>query len=55
VGPSASVVEARVPLAPLFGYVPVLRGLTHGRGNAVMNPAGYEIVPNRAASQVLAR
>jgi elongation factor G len=52
---AASVVEARVPLASLFGYVPVLRGLTHGRGTAVMKPAGYEIVPHRALHQVLAK
>jgi elongation factor G len=52
---AASVVEGRVPLATLFGYVPVLRGISHGRGTAVMNPAGYEIVPEKAASLVLAK
>jgi translation elongation factor EF-G len=43
---AASVVETRVPLATLSGYVPALRGMTHGRGTAIMNPAGHEIVPD---------
>jgi elongation factor G len=50
-----SVVRATAPLASLFGYVPALRGLTHGRGAAVVKPAGYEPVPVRLVSGVLDR
>jgi elongation factor G len=49
-----SVITVHAPLATLFGYVPALRSLTHGRGTAVMKPLGYEIVPERLVSRILA-
>lgn len=49
-----SRVEAGVPLASLFGWVSVLRSLTHGRGEVVMTPERYELVPARVAEAVLA-
>ena len=34
-------VRAEVPLRRMFGYVATLRGLTQGRGQFTMSPAGY--------------
>ena len=40
------VVRATVPLGESFGYAGALSGLTHGRGRFVLEPAGYEPVPD---------
>jgi elongation factor G len=50
---NASVVEADVPLAALFGYVEDLRGRTHGRASATMRFARYEAVPAAAEREAL--
>jgi elongation factor G len=47
------VVEARVPLASLFGFVSSLRGRSHGRGSVSMKPDGYEPVPQKLAESVV--
>jgi len=39
-------VRAEVPLAEMFGYAGALGGLTHGRGQFVLEPARYEPVPD---------
>jgi len=40
-----TVVSAEVPLAEMFGYATVLRGMTQGRANFIMEPAHYAEVP----------
>jgi elongation factor G len=39
------VVDARVPLAEMFGYVGSLRGRTEGRGSATMQLSHYDVAP----------
>jgi elongation factor G len=39
-------VTARVPIAGTFDFVPRLRAVTHGRGEAVVRPDGYEPAPD---------
>ncbi len=51
---NASVVEADVPLAALFGYVGELRGRTHGRASASMRFSRYDVVPSAIEREVLA-
>ncbi len=48
------VIDAKVPLAEMFGYSSELRGQTGGRGNFVMEPAIYERVPQQIAEKILA-
>ncbi len=38
-------VQAKVPLAKLFGYVSDLRSMTQGRGSFSMSPLEYDVVP----------
>ncbi len=47
------VIDAKVPLAEMFGYAGELRGITSGRGNFVMEPATYERVPEQIAEKIL--
>ncbi|MFO0660957.1 MAG: elongation factor G [Polyangiaceae bacterium] len=42
-----SLVHGSAPLAELFGYVPSLRGLSHGRASATMQPSHFEKVPTQ--------
>ena len=39
-------ITARIPIASTFDFVPRLRALTHGRGEAVVRPDGYEVAPS---------
>lgn len=49
---NALVVEARAPLGATFDYVARLRGLTHGRGTAVIEPDAYEVAPPAVVAMV---
>jgi elongation factor G len=49
---NALVVEARAPLGATFDYVARLRGLTHGRGTAVIEPDAYEVAPANVVAHV---
>ena len=49
---NALVVEARAPLGATFDYVARLRGLTHGRGSAVIEPDRYEVAPAAVVAMV---
>jgi elongation factor G len=49
----ASVIEADVPLAALFGYIADLRGRTHGRASASMHFARYAPAPAQVEREVL--
>ena len=52
---NARVVEARAPLSELFGYVPKLRGMSHGRASATMLFAQYQVVPPAIAAEVIGK
>jgi elongation factor G len=49
----AEQITALVPLAELLTYAPVLHALTGGRGNYVMEFAGYEDVPREIAGRIV--
>ena len=47
------VINAKVPLAEMFGYATTLRSLTEGRGTFTMEFSSYEVVPANVASQII--
>ena len=47
------VIDAKAPLAELFGYSSEIRSVTAGRGTYTMEPLSYERVPEQVASQVI--
>ncbi len=47
------VIDAKVPLAEMFGYSNEIRGLTAGRGTFTMEPLSYEKVPEQVANEIL--
>jgi elongation factor G len=53
-GKDLVVVTGRAPLAQTFDYVPRLRAITHGRGEARVTPDGYEVVPDALVAALLA-
>jgi elongation factor G len=48
------VIDAEVPLAQMFGYATVVRGLTQGRATYTMEPLAYRPMPEALAKEVLA-
>jgi elongation factor G len=52
---NASVVDAMVPLATMFGYVNRLRSMTQGRALFTMEFDHYEQVPRQVAEEVKAK
>ena len=46
-------INARVPLAEMFGYATDLRSKTQGRGQYVMEPDGYKEVPKSIAEGIV--
>jgi elongation factor G len=51
----AQVIEARVPLANMFGYATRLRSMTQGRANYTMQFGAYEPVPQQIFEELTAR
>lgn len=47
------VIEAKVPLAEMFGYATQLRSLTQGRGTFTMEFDRYEEVPQNIAQEII--
>ena len=47
-------INARVPLADMFGYATDLRSKTQGRGQYVMEPDGYKEVPKSISEKIIA-
>jgi len=47
------VIDAKVPLAEMFGYSSEIRSLTAGRGTFTMEPLSYEKVPEQIAKLIL--
>lgn len=52
-GLGIKVIDAKVPLAEMFGYVTTLRSLTQGRASFTMEFDHYEEVPNNIAQQII--
>jgi elongation factor G len=49
------VVNARVPLASMFGYATAIRSLTKGRASYSMEPDSFDLVPRNVREELLAR
>jgi elongation factor G len=47
------VIDAKVPLAEMFGYSGEIRGATAGRGSFSMEPFNYERVPEQISEKIL--
>lgn len=47
------VIEAKVPLAEMFGYSGDIRSATAGRGSFSMEPLSYEKVPEQISEKIL--
>ena len=52
-GLGIKVIEAKVPLAEMFGYATILRSLTQGRASFTMEFARYEEVPSNIAQAIV--
>ena len=50
---NVKVIDAKVPLADMFGYATQLRSMTHGRGNFTLEFARYEAVPKNVETQII--
>jgi len=53
--PAAQAINARVPLAEMFGYATDLRSMTQGRATYTMQFSHYEPVPTNVAEGIIAR
>ncbi len=47
------VIDARAPLAEMFGYSSDIRGLTAGRGVFTIEPLTYEKIPEQLAQKII--
>jgi elongation factor G len=52
---NATIIQAMVPLANMFGYVNTLRSFSQGRASYVMEFDHYEEVPRAVSQEVLAK
>ncbi|HXG51029.1 MAG TPA: elongation factor G [candidate division Zixibacteria bacterium] len=53
--PAAQAIDARVPLAQMFGYATDLRSMTQGRATYTMQFSHYEPVPSSVAEGIIAK
>ena len=53
--PAAKAIDARVPLAQMFGYATDLRSMTQGRATYTMQFSHYEPVPAAVAEGIIAK
>jgi elongation factor G len=53
--PAAQAIDARVPLAQMFGYATDLRSITQGRATYTMQFSHYEPVPTAVAEGIIAK
>jgi elongation factor G len=51
----ATIVNAKIPLSEMFGYVTDLRTITSGRATSTMEFSHYDEVPKNIADQVIAK
>ena len=49
----AKVIDAKVPLAEMFGYATAIRSLSKGRASYTMEPSHFEQVPAQIVAAVL--
>jgi elongation factor G len=47
------VIDAKVPLSEMFGYVTTLRSITQGRGTSTMEFSSYEEVPRNIQQEII--
>ncbi len=47
------VIDAKVPLAEMFGYSSEIRSATSGRGTFTMEPFSYDKMPERISKQII--
>jgi len=47
------IIDARVPLAEMFGYSSQIRSATAGRGTFTMEPMSYERIPDQIARKII--
>ncbi len=47
------IIDAKVPLAEMFGYSSEIRSISAGRGSFTMEPWSYEKVPEQIAKKIL--
>jgi elongation factor G len=52
---NVQVIQAKVPLSEMFGYVTDLRSLSSGRANFSMQFASYEAVPSSLIEKLLCK
>ncbi|CAK6537268.1 MAG: elongation factor G [Candidatus Midichloria mitochondrii] len=52
---NAQVINAKVPLAKMFGYVNTLRSMTQGRAQYTMHFSHYEQVPRAVADEIMGK
>ena len=52
---NATIIQAKVPLANMFGYVNTLRSFSQGRASYVMEFDHYEEVPRAVSQELLAK
>jgi elongation factor G len=50
---NVQIIDAKVPLAELFGYSSEIRSATGGRGTFTMEPLSYEKVPEQLAKEII--
>ncbi len=50
---NAQIIDAKVPLAEMFGYATSLRSMTQGRASFSMTPSHYQEVPANIAEKVI--
>lgn len=50
---NAQVINAKVPLASMFGYVNTLRSMTQGRASYSMHFSHYDAVPQNVAEEII--
>jgi elongation factor G len=53
--PAAQAIDARVPLAEMFGYATDLRSMTQGRATYTMQFSHYDPVPTAVAEGIVAK
>jgi elongation factor G len=49
----ACIIDARVPLEMLFGYITDIRSLSKGRASASITPSHFEQVPNSLLTKIV--
>ena len=49
------VVNARVPMAQMFGYATAIRSLTKGRASYSMEPDTFDLVPHNVHEEIMSR